>query len=501
MGGSPVQHGSDLGAARVVAALRERVTVLPFHRRWVRAVFEPDIEVGVLSCPRGSAKTWIAAQLAGLALRPGSPLWCSGLEVIAVSASLDQSRVLFRMVRESLADVEDDYRWLDASNRLGCTHPPTNTKLRVLSSSGKRAMGLEGFSLILADEPGSWEARGGALMWDALRQSLGKRAGQRLLLIGTRAPADPGTWWPDLIDGGSGPGVHVTSLAATDEEPWDSWTTIRRVNPMVQANPSLRRTILRERDSARRNPTMRPAFQAFRLNQQVQVGSAVLATVDEWERVEGRDVPPREGRPIVGVDLGGERSWSAAWALWANGRSECYALCPGIPDIDQRERQDAMPRGLYRRLHADGVLLVDEGVHMARASVLVDHLVGLGIVPEAMYCDRFIIGDLRDAVAGRWPIVIRQTRWSESTEDVAAFRQLVRDGPLAIRGQCSRLAKLALSQAVVRSDTSGGARLEKRKHGRSRDDVAVAAVLAAGALVRRRRRPQGPTWRSGGLVG
>ena len=195
----------------MVAALRERVTVLPFHRRWVRAVFEPDIEVGVLSCPRGSAKTWIAAQLAGLALRPGSPLWCSGLEVIAVSASLDQSRVLFRMVRESLADVEDDYRWLDASNRLGCTHPPTNTKLRVLSSSGKRAMGLEGFSLILADEPGSWEARGGALMWDALRQSLGKRAGQRLLLIGTRAPADPGTWWPDLIDGGSGPGVHVTS--------------------------------------------------------------------------------------------------------------------------------------------------------------------------------------------------------------------------------------------------------------------------------------------------
>lgn len=475
--------------------------MLPFHRRWVRSVFAEDVEIGVLSCPRGAAKTWIAAQLAGLALRPGTPLFRSGLETIVVSASLDQSRVLFRMARESLADVEDDYRWLDASNRLGCTHPPTNTKLRVISSSGKRAMGLEGFGLIIGDEPASWETRAGALMWSALSQSLGKRPGQRLLLIGTRAPADPGTWWPDLIDGGSGPGVHVTELTAPEDEPWDAWPTIRKVNPLVLANPHLRRTILRERDRARRNPTLRPSFEAFRLNRQVQVGTDVLVTVHGWRRVERRDVPPREGRPIVGLDLGAERSWSAAWALWRNGRSECYALCPGIPDLAERERQDAMPRGLYRRLHADGVLLVDEGVHVSRPSVLIEHLVGLGIVPEVVFCDRFIIGDLKDAVAGRWPIMVRQTRWSEATEDIAAFRQLVADGPLSIVPECSPLAKLALSQTAVISDTSGSARLEKRKHGRSRDDVAVSGVLAAGAMVRQRRRPQGPTWRSRGLVG
>ena len=484
----------------MVAALRERVPVLPFHRRWVRSVLEPDIEIGVLSCPRGSAKTWIAAQLAGLALRPGSPLFRSGLEVIAVSASLDQSRVLFRMVRESLGDVDDDYRWLDASNRLGCTHPDTNTKLRVISSSGKRAMGLEGFSLILADEPGSWENRAGALMWDALRQSLGKREGQRLLLIGTRAPADPGTWWPDIIDGGSGPGMHVTELSAPDEEPWDSWHTIRKVNPLVIANPNIRRTILRERDRARKNPTMRPSFEAYRLNRSVQVGDDVLVTVEDWKRVEAREVPPREGRPIVGVDLGAERSWSAAWAMWTNGRSECYALCPGIPSLEARERQDAMPRGLYRRLAADGVLLVDEGVRVSRPQVLMDFLVAQDIYPTAIFCDRFILGDLKDAVDGRWPIVIRRTRWSDSTEDIAAFRQLVGDGPLSVAPTCSRLAKLALSQTKVRSE-SGSARLEKRKHGRSRDDVAVAGVLAAGAMVRHRRRPQGPSWRSRGLVG
>ena len=237
-------------------------------------------------------------------------------------------------------------------------------------------MGLAQFSTICADEPGSWEARGGALMWDALRQSLGKREGQRLLLIGTRAPAEVGTWWPELLEGGSGPGMHIEVLAAPPDAAWDAWPTIRAANPLLNVHGTLRRTVLRERDDARRNPTRRPAFEAYRLNRMVEVAADVLVSVDAWRRVEAREVPPREGRPVVGLDLGSERSWSAAWALWRNGRSECYALCPGIPALAERERMDAMPRGLYRKLHRAGVLLVDEGVRVSRPSVLIDHLAG-----------------------------------------------------------------------------------------------------------------------------
>ena len=485
---------------QVVAALRERVPVLPFHRRWIKAVHQPDIQIGVLSCPRGAAKTWAAAQLAALALRPGSPTFERGVEVLGVSASLEQSRVLLNFVREALADVEDEYRWLDSGQRLACTHKLTGTKLRILSSSGKRAMGLAGFSTIFADEPGSWEARGGALMWDALRQALGKRGGQRLILIGTRAPAEPGSWWPNLIDGGSGPGTHVTELSAPPDKPWDSWQTIQRVNPLVTANASLRRTILRERNDARRNPTMRTAFEAYRLNRAVAVYSEVLVTVEAWQRVEGREVPLREGRPIVGLDLGAERSWSAAWALWRNGRSECYALCPGIPDLSERERQDAMPQGLYRKLQRDGALLVDEGLRVSRPSVLIDYLLGVGIIPAVIYCDRFILGTLQDVVAGRWPVNPRVTRWSEATEDISGFRKLVADGPLSIAKECRALAAVSLSQATVASDDQGSVRLQKRRHGRSRDDVAVAGVLAAGALVRDLGRPQRRRWRYHGAA-
>ena len=485
---------------RVARALAERAEhrIMRFHQRWIRAAYAEDTQVAALSCPRGSAKTWIAGQLGALAISPGSPTWEPRVEVLAVSASLEQSRILLGFVREALAlqGREDDYRWLDSGQRLAATHKATGTKLRILSSSGKRAMGLSQFSTIIGDEPGSWEVRGGALMYDALRQSLGKREGQRLFLIGTRAPAEPGTWWPSLLDGGSGPGTHVEVLAAPPDAPWDAYATIRKVNPLVHVHAPLRRTILRERDDARRDPAARRSFEAYRLNREKDVYNDMLVEVESWKRVETREVPPREGRPIVGLDLGSARSWSASWALWQNGRSECYALCPGIPDLAARERQDAMPRGLYRRLYEDGVLLVDEGLRVSRPEVLIEHLVHHGIRPAGMLCDRFMLAALKDAVRGRWPVVARQQRWSESTEDVAAFRQLVADGPLSILPKCRGLARLALSQSSVKSDNQGGTRLVKRQHDRSRDDVAVAGVLAAGAFVRERRRPKGRGLRS-----
>ena len=474
---------------RVVRWLRARTKVLEFHREFIRSAFAEDIQIAALSVPRGSAKTWIAGQLAACGITPGSPLWEPGIETLVVSGSLEQSRVLLAFVKEALGEAIDDYRVLDSGQRLAVTHRATGTKLRVLSSSGKRAMGLANFSTIYADEPGSWELRGGQLMHDALRQSLGKRLGQRLVLIGTRAPAPDGSWWPGLLDAGSGSGTHVTVRSAPREEAWDAWSTIRKVNPLVMHNESLRKTILRERDEARRNPTLRPAFEAYRLNRQVDVFSDPLVPVEVWRAVEVREVPPRSGRPVVGMDLGGERSWSAAWCLWPNGRSECFAVCPGIPELGERERADAQPQGLYRRLADDGVLIVDEDLHVSRPSVLVEHLVAEGIRPEVVICDRFAIGTLRDAVAGRWPIRDRVTRWSEATEDVAGFRQIAADGPLSIASHCRGLARTSIGQATVKSDDQGNARLEKRRHGRSRDDVAVAGVLAAGEIARRRRRP------------
>ena len=479
---------------------RHGLRLLRFQKGWIRHAYAPDTEVAALSLPRGGGKTALFGHLAGQAIRPDSPTFQKGLEVLGVSASLEQSRILLSFAREALADVEDEYRWLDSSQCLTVTHKATRTRLRILSSSGKRAMGLSGFSTIFADEPGSWESRGGALMWDALRTSLGKLHGQRLLLIGTRAPADPSNWWPELLDGGSVRGQHVSVMTAPDDAPWDSWQTVRKVNPLLNASASLRKTVLRERDAARVNETLRPAYKAYRLNQQVDVSNEVLVEAADWRRVEARPAPPREGKPIVGLDIGSERSWSAAWCLWRNGRSEAYAVCPGIPDIDEIERLDAMPRGLYRKLREDGVLLVDDGRRVSRPQTLIDHLVKVGISADTLYADRFVLGDLKDAVDGRWPVVARVTRWSEATEDIAGFRRLVKDGPFSVVPEAHGLVRLGMSQAVVVSDDQGSVRLKKRRDKRSRDDVAVAGVLAAGALSRALARVSRPRWRYRGAA-
>ena len=67
----------------VVKSLQRRVTVLPFHRDWIRHAFAPDIEIAALSSPRGSAKTWLAGHLAAECIRPGTPLFQQGIEALA----------------------------------------------------------------------------------------------------------------------------------------------------------------------------------------------------------------------------------------------------------------------------------------------------------------------------------------------------------------------------------------------------------------------------------
>ena len=68
--------------------------ILPFHAAFIEAAYSPGIEIAALSCPRGSAKTWIAAELARLAMTPDSPTWEPNIEVLVVSASFEQSRIL-----------------------------------------------------------------------------------------------------------------------------------------------------------------------------------------------------------------------------------------------------------------------------------------------------------------------------------------------------------------------------------------------------------------------
>ena len=127
--------------------------------------------------------------------------------------------------------------------------------------------------------------------------------------------------------------------------------------------------------------------------------SEVLLTVDDWERVCARPVPEREGRSVVGLDMGSSRAWSSACAIYENGRTEAVAVTPGIPSVEEQTKRDRVPSGTYARLVERGQLHVDADHRVVRVATLIDEIWRFN--PAVIVADRFRLAEVEDAVRGR----------------------------------------------------------------------------------------------------
>ena len=467
-------------AARLIARLPE---LAPFQRRFVRGAFRPGVFTAILSAPRGSGKSTLSGWLLAEALDPAGALFVPGSESVLVAGSRDQAGAAFRFLRERCG--EDGFRYQDSGQRVGATHTKSHTRVRVASSDAKRAFGIVGARLIIGDEPGAWQARGGAEMFDALATSGGKNA-QTFVMIGTRAPGPAGGWWRELVDSERDPATYVQTHDApvNDDgvvEHWSRWSTVRRANPLLGINPLLAPKLREELRKAKRSDDARRRFQTYRLNRPQQAASEVLLTVDAWRAVERRPVPAPTGRPVAALDVGSSRSWSACALAWPNGRLTAFVVAPGVPGLADQERADAVKAGAYQGLAAGGLLTVDEGRRVVRVETVIDK--ALAFRPRLIVCDRFRLPEVRDAVRGRVRIEPRATRWSEATADIMALRRLALDGDLAVVPAARWLFALALAESAV-EDEEGSLRVTKLRGRRSRDDLAQALVLAGGALSR-----------------
>ena len=463
-----------------------------FQQDFIRRAFAPGVDTAALSLPRGNGKSFLAAHIVTRALTPGDELFVDGKEIVLLAGSLEQARIVFGFVRMDL-EPTGEYRFIDSTTRLGITHKMTNSKLRVISSNGKTAMGLVNVPLAVADEPGSWEIGGGQLMWTALETAQGKPGSPlRVLCIGTLAPsaAASGHWWFDLIAGGSKGSTYVMALQG-DPVTWDSWATIRRANPLTAISGDFRKKLLEERDAARADSRLKARFLSYRLNQPSADESSVLLTVDDWDLVESRPVPEPKGSPTVGVDLGGGRAWSAAVAIWPSGRTEALAVAPGVPDLTEQERRDRVPVGTYSRLYDRGQLDVAEGLRVQPVRQIWEAILSKWGRPKLIVCDRFRLPELQDAIKGGVRLEPRVTRWSESAFDIRALRRMAKDGPMSVDHDSRPLVETSLARARAVNDDAGNFRLVKQSNNESRDDVCAALVLACGAVDRHPPRTGG----------
>ena len=453
----------------------------PFQREFVAGVLRPETKRAALSVPRGNGKSWLAGAIAADSLVPGGELFEAGAENVLLSGSFDQARYVYRFAKEFLGEA--GYSYLDSTNKMAIRHKATNTRLLVRSSRAKGAFGIVGARIAIADEPGSFDTLAGQMMSDALDTSIGKVGSDlKVIYIGTLSPARDG-WWHQLVEDGSSGSTFVMKLQG-DLKKWDQWSEIRRVNPLVEISAEFRKTLLEERDKARRDQRLKARFCSYRLNVPSQDESSTLLTLDDWQRVLKRPVPERAGEPICAVDLGGSRAWSAALVIYPSGRIECRAVGPGIPDIAAQETRDRVPRGTYQSLADKGVLVLAKGLRVPPARLLVEQITKTWGRPSSIICDRFRLDELRDAqVPCR--VESRVTRWSESSFDIRSLRAKTKDGPFSVAPDSRSLLEASLSVASVRNDDQGSFRLVKRaSNNESRDDVASALCLAAGAFVR-----------------
>ena len=459
-----------------------------FQKRFLKAALDPSVDVAALSIARGNGKSALAGDLLARVLDPADVLFRAGTESVLLAASIEQARIVYRFVRAEL-EPKGGFRFLDSVTRCGITHTDTNTRLRIIGSNGRTAMGLVNCPWAICDEPGSWEVRGGALMWDALSTAIGKPGSpMKIVLIGTVAPSSTG-WWPDLIEAGSQGSTYVQSIQG-DAERWSEWGEIARCNPLWNVDARFRKRLLLERDEARRDTRLKSRFLSYRLNLPTSDESGVLLTVDDWNGLAKRAVPERQGSPIVGIDLGGGRAWSAAVAMWQSGRCEALAVAPGLPSIASQEQRDRVQAGTYAALISEGSLTTCEGLRVQPPGALWDAVLAKWGNPGAIHCDRFRLPELQDCVPGRIPIIPRLQRWSEGSFDIRALRKLTRDGPLAICQKSRALLRASLAVTCVKEDDAGSVRIIKRgSNNESRDDVSVALTLAAGAFQRASAQP------------
>ena len=458
------------------------IALRPFQRRFVGAVESGRYDVAALSVPRGNGKSFLAGRLVERAVTPGDPLFMAGAESVLMAPSLTQARIVFKFVRRAL-EGNPAYRFRDSMNSVGVTHKPSGSTVRALGSNANTAFGIGAdTNLCIVDEPGALQDAGGARLADAVDTSLGKPGSiMRVIYIGTIAPASAG-FWPDLIDAGTDGRTFVSALRG-DPEKWDRWPEIRRCNPLALMDATFRAKLLEERGKARRDDRLRARFLSYRLNCPASDPATVLLTAEDWRRVIARPVPAGVGLPMVGIDIGGNLSWSAATLAWADGRVESIALIPGVPSVASQERRDSVAAGTYQRLVDAGVLIVATGKRVPSVSLLID-AVFRRTIPFRIISDAFKAAEIRDAVRRRVLVESRPNSWETQTADISATRRAAADGDLAVEKQSRKILQVALAESKVKSDDYGSCRLVKARGRRSRDDAVSSFALAVGAAER-----------------
>ena len=490
LGGLSVPEGPRAGQPLKIAG---------YQRDFIKGALADGVSVACLSIGRGNGKTALSA---GFALAALFGAWDEQprREVLLAARTKQQARIAWDFIAGFARTLPDEMQ-----ERLKYRRTPVleieldrEHVVRAIAADGKTALGTSP-TLAILDERGHWPLDQGDALEHALLTGLGKRDG-RALIISTSAPDDahPFSRWLDEPQ----EGVFVQEHRPAPSLPADDRDSLMIANPgaRVGVGASEEWLMAQARRAVARGGSTLTSFRLYHRNERVS-GEArdVLLTVDEWLACEG-ELPPREGSCVIGLDVGGSASMSAAAFYWpATGRLETLGTFPSRPSLADRGARDGVG-GRYGEMQGRGELDTLGEATVPVAPWLAEMMRRVaGETVSAVVADRFKaaeLGEAMDRAGVRAPVVWRGMGFKDGGEDVERFRRAAFDGQ--VRSAPSLLMRSAIADAVVIRDPANNAKLAK---GRSlgRIDPVAAAVLAVAEGARMKARTDRPR-RHGGAA-
>lgn len=472
----------------------EPLKLAPFQKQFVKGALADDIDIAVLSVGRGNAKSAISA---GLALGALLGVWDAQprRDVIIAARTRDQARVAWNFGEAFCRSLPDEIQAklnFRRSPRLEIEYEGEGGPhvLRAIAADGKSALG-SGPTFVLMDERGHWPADKGDALEAALLTGLGKRAG-RALIISTSASDDSHLFsqWIDQPP----PRTYVQEHRPEPGVPADD------LDSLLQANPGAKHGVGASvdwlRDAAKRaiarGGSALSSFRLYHRNERISGENRdVLLTVDQWLAVEQDTLPPRDGSVVVGIDLGGSASMSAAAFYWPlSGRLEVYGTFPSDPGLLERGQNDGVGDRYLKMFERDelttlGAKTVPVAPWLSEVWRRIE-----GETVSAFVADRYKQAELSEAIqrAGiSAPIIWRGMGFRDGAEDIERFRRAVFDENVAAPE--SLLMRSAMADAICLRDPANNLKLAKARS-LGRIDAAAATVLAVAEGARQVARPQ-----------
>ncbi len=478
----------------------EQLKLAPFQKKFVRGALADGVQVAVLSIGRGNAKTALSA---GIALGAVMGKWDDQprREIIIAARTRDQGRIAFDFIvgfMRSLSGDEQKLFTVRRSPRLEIEYEGDGGGhyIRVIAADGKSALGSAP-TLVLMDERGHWAADQGDDLEHALMSGLGKRGG-RALIISTSAPSDahPFSVWLDEQQAG----VYVQEHRPAPALPADDLESLKEANPgaVHGIGSSIEWLQGQARRAIARGGSTLTSFRLYNRNERVSGESRdVLITVDEWLNCETAELPDRQGQVVIGIDLGGSASMTAAAFYWPEtGRLECLGTFPSKPSLLDRGQKDGVS-GAYVEMQNRKELstLGDQTVPIAPwLKEVVGQIEGEEIA--AITADRYKqaeFGEALDMAGIRASVIWRGMGFKDGSEDCERFRRAAFDGK--VQSAPSLLLRSAFADAVCLRDPANNLKLAKARS-TGRIDAAAATVLAVAEGARMMGRPM----RKGGRI-